>query len=142
MEHKQLDLMLQYIRTELSKKEKQLEVLISEVGKLKNEAKTLEDARVLLTTHNKATAYPHEQKMQNETAVSLQGEIIKCLRSSGKWGLTVAEITDALKTFGYPNSDSKSFYPNVFTTIQRLRVRNVVTDFATDDNKRKYKLVE
>lgn len=138
-EFEQLDSLLARITSEIKAKQSEILRLSAEVQELHIQAKNLDAARALLLSTMPA-GQSYARNLPAQSPVSLQDEIIKCLESVGEDGAPLGAVVGLLKDRGYPNSDSKSFYPNVFTTLRRLVGKGKVSEFFGAGNRKHYKM--
>lgn len=138
-EFEQLESLLARITNEIKTKQSEIMRLALEVENLQNQAKSLDAARALLLSTRPA-GEGYARKLSPNQPISLQDEIIKCLESTGEAGETLGGVVGMLKERNYPNSDSKSFYPNVFTTLRRLVAKGRVVEFLGEGNRKRYKI--
>lgn len=135
MDSNEIDEMLERINSELAEREKRLEALIAEVSKLRSAAKTLEDARAILVA-GKPPSDGYDIDTSADNSVSLQAEVMRCIRASANIGLAIPEIVQALTTAKYPNAGSRRFYSTVYITVRRLLGKGEIVEFSTGNKKR------
>ena len=139
-EFERLDYLLARIKSEIKVKQEEVFRLTIELQKLQEHAKAIDKTRaMLISTMTAADSY--SRKLVSQPPASLQEEIAKCLVSVGDAGVTLGGVVNMLTERGYPNSDSKSFYPSVFTTLKRLVAKGKVIEFPVE-NKKHYKLAD
>lgn len=138
-EFEQLDSLLARITSEIKAKQSEILRLSAEMQELQIQAKNIDATRALLLSTMPA-GQSYARNLPAHSPVSLQDEIIKCLESVGEDGAPLGAVVSMLKDRRYPNSDSKSFYPNVFTTLRRLVAKGKVLEFLGAGNRKHYRI--
>jgi hypothetical protein len=136
MEFDQLNELLARITKELEEKKSEFIRVSGEFLELQNKVKSLEATRAMLVGARASANV--------SAALSLQDEILKRLESLGQGnGVTMLAVVDGLRFSKYPKSDSKSFYPTVFTTVKRLVGKGKVEEYVDPEAKQKlYRLAK
>lgn len=146
MKFEEIDELLSQITAEIKRRQTAMLQLSSELQKLEFQARSLTETRALLVA-SRSAGDAYETTMRAKKSVSLKGEILKVLGSFSErdvngGGVTLSDIAGLLRTTHYPNADSKSFYPNVYTTIRRLMEKGQIVELIGKDGRRLFKLAE